>query len=496
MLNLSTIKTPGVYIDEVSVLPPSVAGVETAIPAFIGYTEFQPVGARTVLPAAPAAPAASTIPPKPVRITSLREYEDLFGGAQAENDGLVLEILNYIDGNNPPNVLRTEVPVPVMDESSRSKHNMYYALSLYFANGGGPCYIVSIGTYSQDGATLNKDHFRDGIDALLNEDEPTLIVIPEAVNISLDSDYFGIYQRALDQAAKLKDRFVIIDVKQSLNTPNVVDTDITNFRTGLTNNRQYGAAYYPYLDTTIDYRVLIDATNPTVNFYDIKPDGSKVAQSAPLLSLETTNNIRYQQLLNVLSQVSLKMPPSPAVAGIYVQTDAARGVHKAPANVGITDIIGPAIKIDDEKHGNMNIDPKTGKSVNAIRTFTGRGTLVWGARTLEGNDNEWRYVNVRRFFNFVEESIKKATYRFVFEPNDANTWVSVRAMIENFLILQWRAGALQGAKPEQAFKVSVGLGQTMSPDDVLNGRLIVEIGLAVVRPAEFIILRFMHKLPE
>ena len=96
----------------------------------------------------------------------------------------------------------------------------------------------------------------------------------------------------------------------------------------------------------------------------------------------------------------------------------------------------------------------------------------------------------------VEESVKKASEPFVFEPNDANTWVKVRAMIENFLILQWRAGALAGAKPEHAFNVQVGLGQTMTPQDILEGRMIVEIGMAVVRPAEFIILRFSHKMQE
>jgi len=96
--------------------------------------------------------------------------------------------------------------------------------------------------------------------------------------------------------------------------------------------------------------------------------------------------------------------------------------------------------------------------------------LVWGSRTLAGNDSEWRYVPVRRFFNMAEESIKKATEQFVFEPNDSNTWIRVRAMIENFLILQWRAGALAGAKPEQAFYVRVGLGQTMSAMDILDGK--------------------------
>ena len=134
--------------------------------------------------------------------------------------------------------------------------------------------------------------------------------------------------------------------------------------------------------------------------------------------------------------------------------------------------------------------------MNAIRPFTGKGILVWGARTLAGNDSEWRYVSVRRFFNMVEESVKKATEPFVFEPNDANTWTKVRAMIENFLILQWRAGALAGAKPDNAFFVRVGLGQTMTAQDILDGRMIVEIGMAVVRPAEFIILRFSHKMQE
>jgi phage tail sheath protein FI len=151
--------------------------------------------------------------------------------------------------------------------------------------------------------------------------------------------------------------------------------------------------------------------------------------------------------------------------------------------------------LSDEQQENLNIHT-SGKSVNAIRPFTGKGILVWGARTLAGNDAEWRYVSVRRFFNMVEESVKKASEPFVFEANDANTWTKVRAMIENFLILQWRAGALAGAKPDHAFYVRVGLGQTMTAQDILDGRMIVEIGMAVVRPAEFIILRFSHKMQE
>ena len=189
------------------------------------------------------------------------------------------------------------------------------------------------------------------------------------------------------------------------------------------------------------------------------------------------------------------LPPSGAIAGVYAATDRTRGVWKAPANVSLRGVVAPACKLTDLDQETLNIH-STGKSVNAIRAFTGKGILVWGARTLAGNDNEWRYINVRRFFTFVEESAKKATEPFVFESNDANTWIRIRAMIENFLTLQWRQGALAGSTTKDAFFVKVGLGETMTAQDILEGRLIVEIGMAAVRPAEFIILRFSHKMQE
>jgi phage tail sheath protein FI len=161
--------------------------------------------------------------------------------------------------------------------------------------------------------------------------------------------------------------------------------------------------------------------------------------------------------------------------------------------VSINNCLRPVVNLSNSEQDQMNVDVND-KSVNIIRSFTGKGTLVWGARTLAGNDNEWRYINVRRFFNFVEESAKKGTEQFVFEPNEANTWVKIQAMLENSLNNLWRQGALQGSKPEHAFYVAVGLGKTMTALDIVEGRLIVEIGMAVVRPAEFIILRFSHKM--
>jgi phage tail sheath protein FI len=204
----------------------------------------------------------------------------------------------------------------------------------------------------------------------------------------------------------------------------------------------------------------------------------------------------YNTILTGIQNTSTTVPPSGAIAGIYAYVDRTRGVWKAPANVSISGIVGPKDIFSASELDALNVDPNSGKSINAIRRFTGKGTLVYGARTLAGNDNEWRYISVRRFFNFVEESTKKTTEQFVFEPNDANTWVRIQAMIENFLTVLWRQGALQGVKPEHAFYVAVGLGKTMTPLDILEGRLIVEIGMAAVRPAEFIILRFSHKMAE
>ena len=483
MLNLSTLKTPGVYIDEVSLLPPSVAAVETGIPAFIGYTQ------KIVTP------SGEDLKLKPRKIYSLRQFEETYGMPEPEDDGLKITIKDFVakDGTT---VVRSEAR-PEMTSTTPSVHNMSYALQLYFDNGGGPCYIISVGAYT--GAVSDAD-LKLGLGVLASEDEPTMIVFPEAVKLA-DGAYFSLYQAALDQAALLKDRFVIIDVKQANTKAEEVENgDIKTFRNGaITNNRNFGAAYYPYLDTTIDYNFFGKEDKIGIVHKKIAEDASETPgayDGQKLDALAASANLLYKQLKNLLSDIPMKMPPSAAIAGIYAKTDSDRGVWKAPANVGVASVIGPSIRLDDVIQGGLNVDPGAGKSVNVIRQLAGRGTVVWGARTLDGNDNEWRYINVRRFFNFVEESVKKASYRFVFEPNDANTWVKVRGMIENFLTLQWRAGALQGSKPEQAFYVRVGLGQTMTPDDVLNGRLIVEIGMAVVRPAEFIVLRFMHKLPE
>jgi len=264
------------------------------------------------------------------------------------------------------------------------------------------------------------------------------------------------------------------------------------------------------------YTVQIDGADAKIRFFkmltenkrDIINWGNTLQENVTDITTSSKNLLNTSEdsalssitiLKNIFRAVETKiltLPPSAAIAGVYAAVDRSRGVWKAPANVSLNNVVALTQSIDNRMQDGLNVDVNSGKSINVIREFHGKGYLVWGARTLSGNDNEWRYINVRRFFIMVEQSAKKATMQFVFEPNDANTWVKVRAMIENYLTVIWRQGALAGAKPEHAFYVRCGLNQTMGPQDILEGRMIVEIGLAAVRPAEFIILRFSHKLQE
>jgi hypothetical protein len=226
----------------------------------------------------------------------------------------------------------------------------------------------------------------------------------------------------------------------------------------------------------------------------IKNDSISIKETLDKVVYDTS--ALYNNLVNEIQKKSAMLPPSGSIAGVYAQVDANRGVWKAPANVSLSSTSSPWVKIDNQQQEDLNVDVMAGKSINAIRNFTGKGTLVWGARTLAGNDNEWRYISVRRFFNMVEKSVQLSTNWAVFEPNDVTTWVRVKAMIENYLTNLWKAGALAGATPEAAYFVNIGLGSTMSAVDILEGRMNVEIGMAAVRPAEFIILKFSHKLQE
>jgi uncharacterized protein len=673
-------RTPGVYVEEISLFPPSVAAAATAIPAFVGHTaRVQDAAGQTLLN-------------RPIRLRSLLDYTEIFGGDYAPASYTV-----QVDPAARFAILRV---TPV----DGRRYYLFDAVRHYFDNGGGPCYVVSVGDYAAEvGYGTDTTGLRGGLRAIEKVDEVTILVVPDAVALRQTDDtpdfaqVGNLHKDMLAQCARLQDRFAILDLADGYRAPDDAAQPILQFRNQVgTMNLHYAAAYYPWLYSTYESRLrfeqldFVDAQTPPVAVPDATLDAmtgnatldaltaalrarvaeeerifSKVAATTlgrssyaglrdefarrqnAVLAAGTNGAVRaaFGELVELVRQLALAfrdiqddagnsteltaqlsalaaapaltgqlvalvafeknaqvrasiaagrtvaevetdyaalsgqpwiggvtvdsiasdstgfggnvqerargaavsamlrdifaaiveaftdvvedalfrtdraeaalfaqhpffravaervdremslLPPSGAVAGVYAATDRSRGVWKAPANVGLRAVVGPAYKLTDQEQGGLNVHT-TGKSINAIRPFTGKGVLVWGARTLAGNDNEWRYVNVRRFFTFVETSTKRASEPFVFEPNDAKTWVRARAMIENFLTLQWRQGALAGATPREAFYVRVGLGETMTALDILEGRMIVEIGMAVVRPAEFIVLRFSHKMQE
>ena len=197
----------------------------------------------------------------------------------------------------------------------------------------------------------------------------------------------------------------------------------------------------------------------------------------------------WLQVFDPLDKKNIAIPPSGSILGIYARSDNTRGVHKAPANEPVRACVGLDCQFNKGEQDILNP-----KGVNLIRSFPGMGIRVWGARTATSNPS-WKYVNVRRLFIFIEESIRANTNWAVFEPNDEVLWVRVRRTIEVFLTGMWRAGSLAGSSPEEAFFVNIG-HDTMSQDDIDNGRLICVIGVAPVKPAEFVIFRISQKTSD
>jgi len=197
----------------------------------------------------------------------------------------------------------------------------------------------------------------------------------------------------------------------------------------------------------------------------------------------------WVQVFDPLEKRNIFIPPSGSIAGVYARNDNTRGVEKAPANEVLRGVTGLAVQYNTGEQDILNP-----KGVNLIRSFTGQGIRVWGARTLSSNAL-WKYINVRRLFIFIEESIKAGTNWVVFEPNDERLWSRVHRTIDAFLTRVWRSGALQGSTPAEAFFIDISRN-TMTQDDIDNGRLICVIGVAPVKPAEFVIFRITQRTSE
>jgi len=492
--------TPGVYIEEKSSFGSTVVSVPTAVPAFVGYTEKASRSAKSLLNI-------------PTKISSFAEYCNLFGGAPETK----FEVSSLDDGS-----------ACSIKAVKSTRFLMYDSLRLYFSNGGSECYIVSVGNYDStiSGKKLNDIKNSGGLASLERYAEPTIVVIPEATLLS-ESDCYSLQSAMLQHCGlTMRNRFAILDVYNGNRerTYNAEDV-IKRFRDGVgSDHLSWGAAYYPFLNTSVVSESEVDFTNISnpeslveiiASEVDANVENNKLSaakaeaikeEAAKIIDAETSDISSIQATLKTISptfSVIMKsivtelnvMPPSAAMAGAYSMVDNSINVAKAPANISLGSVISPVISVTEKNQEDLNT-PLNGKAVNAIRSFTGKGTLVWGARTMDGNSQDWRYINVRRTMTYLEQSIKSSASGFVFSPNNSTTWSTLRATVSNFLSNQWASGLLVGASTDEAYEVQIGLGSTMTANDVLDGVLRMTVKVAVVRPAEFIVLTFEQKQQE
>jgi len=521
--SMGQFKTPGVYIVEKNAFPNSVVEVATAVPAFIGYTEK-------------AENRGHLLTNKPWRITSMAEFHEYFGFGPTRD--LTRFSLTRVAGAVPaaaagkPLAVRDSVPMTsgktgYLIAQTRGFYLLYFSMLHFFQNGGGPCYIVSVGSYTKDaGINIEAQPLTDGIKVLEQEREPTLVVIPEAVLLP-KADCDSVQQAALRHCGQtMRNRIAILDIWEGYQDRHAQPDCVAAFRDAIgSHDLGFGTAYYPWVNTTIVQDQDLSYANIDDDSLDALIDGitqelagfgvpaARLAQQAAevdkIRTLEKATLAEVALLTTCLTMISPffasvlgeirqrlnVLPPSAAMAGVYTMVDNSRGVWKAPANVSLNSVVSPTVSISSEQQEELNVTAQ-GKSINAIRGFTGEGTLVWGARTLDGNSLDWRYVNVRRTMIMLEESIRLAAKALVFEPNVAITWVTMKSMIGNFLTGVWKRGGLAGAVPDDAFSVHVGLGETMTPEDILEGILRVTVLVAISRPAEFLEITFQQQMQQ
>ncbi|MCC8465579.1 phage tail sheath family protein [Photorhabdus bodei] len=454
---------PGVYIEEDASLALSISQGNTAIPVFIGrfspkktsstpqvtrvsswldFTNLFHVGGVMSI-------AIKSIPPSPPP-SPPKKSKKVEGDISVENN----EVVN--DDTNGKEEKKADYTYEVIANYTTSSD----ALKLYFQNGGGPCYILPI-------ADL--------------EDTKTLGLIPELIEQALEITLIVCSEQNSGYQSQIYNSLT----PSLLNAGYFLIADNQGKTTALSANvPSQTATYYPAVK--VSQPIQMEESLVVVSGYQ---DAEK-NEVTNLTELKEKNLNVYQEAICKIQNINRMIPASAVMAGVYCATDTHRGVWKAPANVVLSGISDIEERLTEDEQGTMNQ-----KGINAIRYFNNRGFVVWGSRTLKDDDN-WRYIPVRRLFNAAERDIKQAMRFAVFEPNSQPTWERVRSAIDNYLHQLWQQGALVGNSPQEAYFVQIGQGITMSESDIRQGRMIVKVGMAAVRPAEFIILQFSQKVAQ
>jgi phage tail sheath protein FI len=500
---------PGVYIEEIERGPKPIEGVATSTAAFLGETERGPTDPRLV--------------------TNYNEYLRLFGETFAPGKYLPYAVRGFFDNGG-----RRVYVARIVGEGAVAAQATVGGLVIKAVGAGlwGTRVFVKIGPGSVRDSNGDPvgfklqiaywDSFPSGgapFDAFANQDQlprPALTEEYDDLGIQPASpDYFG--KRVNNRNSALIEIEEPAQPLGALPAPGAATlgggTDgnpVNNIafrgievdpekRRGLDalkldKYREVAIVHAPAVDLATVADVIIHCEQNRFRFAVI--DSAPNLAAASTIQPRNDNDTKYGAFYYPWIYISdprtgarVKVPPGGHVCGIYARSDNTRGVFKAPANEIVSGALDLEYNIDHNTQEVLNP-----RGVNVIRRFPERGIRVWGARTLS-SDPLWRYVSVRRLFIFIEASIYNSTQWVVFEPNDQRLWARVKQTVSLFLRTQWREGALFGEKEEEAFSVNVGR-ETMTEDDILNGRLIIEVGIAPVRPAEFVIFRVFQKTQE
>ncbi len=498
---------PGVYLEEIEIGAKPIEGVSTSTAVFLGRTERGPK--------------------EPTLVTSLTQFNELFGGPFS---------FEVKEGTGEEAKTKTITPY------------LPYAIEGFFLNGGKRCFVCRVignnaaaSKFSSNGETLfeakSPGSWGDRIlivarpqeeDASKTETFGLYLLSPQSeidplIEAGREKAWSEVNQvklkRLLDKARvkelypfgeglkeKVNEKSVLLEIKKDLGEDfapglyrlgdgkegELTLEDYTTYFESLEKNEEISLVYAPYEEGVYEdlvSRLIAHCEKLMDRFLVIDPAPGKtpndLLQNPPRDRWESKYAAFYYPWLKVydpLSQGLKEIPPGGHVLGVYARTDAERGVHKAPANEPLRGVTALAYTVGKGEQEILNP-----QGINCLRAFPGRGIRVWGARTLS-SDPLWKYVNVRRLFIFLEKSIERGVQWVVFEPNSPRLWARVRQTITQFLTGVWKDGALMGTAPEEAFFVKCD-ETTMSPDDLENGRLIVLVGVAPVKPAEFVIFR-------
>lgn len=582
-------QTPGVYVTEFEAFPPSIVGVATAVPIFIGYTET-----------ATDRVSGKPVYLQPVSLNSMADYRSYFGAA-FDARGVVAAVgssaaadfqaFSWNGSTNGPSSAGYTVATSVTPTGTMTwvpQFNLHAAMESFFANGGDACFVISVANYWGTASTppagaapvaVNANDLMAGLAVAKDTRGGTMLVVPD-LGLLVETDAKGVlsypgYQSVvvemIQQAGTLQDRVAILDLPGALAPANwsasAMEKEAEAFYTAIAPAADwfsYGTAYGPALQSSLiansdlaypnltgstasatlmnnllttqalslyapadagqtpitlpsnftDVAAHIAAAFPVAGASPIASDPANIVGVAQNLAVSLPGEVVvptdsagvaalnqylvsalpvFATILQALANKLNVVPASGAIAGVWAQNDANRGVWNAPANMALNQVIKPLVPLNDTQQGDYNV-PLNGNAIDILRYFVNRGTVVWGARTLDGNSNDYRYIQVRRTLIYIQQSIQQALDPFVFAPNDGKTWVTVTSMISNFLTQLWTEGGLMGDKASDAFSVQCGLGSTMTGQDILNGYMIVSVTLQMVHPAEFIELTFKQTM--